>query len=401
MSSGQTASQVSQFLFQALRPDGTKKLGLRAARGEETLADELSRDDLILLKAWKLPLGAPEARGWSLSDEVNLNDQLAILLSRGVPLTEALEVCASVVNPRARQRVERMLEKVAAGSSFSDACQDDGGFDEVTIAVYRAAERTGDLAGAARRLAESARRRKEIASRTITIMIYPAAVAIIGAVIVFGMLAFIVPMLGSQVQELNRDINWFSAAVFGLGNWINANLLLAVSIIGAALIVGVLFRHRVLALFLRFLRMVPAVKRLLLTVETARFFSVMGAMTRSGVPLADALAAANKTISNPTLRTQLEKLRKDLVEGGVLRNLIDNITALPLATRRLLTAAERGGDLDSAFDALSEDLANEVQTRTGRLLAVLEPLIIVALFGVLGPLVLAIAIPMINIRTGA
>jgi type II secretory pathway component PulF len=66
---------------------------------------------------------------------------------------------------------------------------------------------------------------------------------------------------------------------------------------------------------------------------------------------------------------------------------------------RLLIAAERGGDLDSAFDALAEDMASDVEQRSARLLALLEPAVIVAMFAVLAPLVVAVAVPMMTTPT--
>jgi type II secretory pathway component PulF len=85
-----------------------------------------------------------------------------------------------------------------------------------------------------------------------------------------------------------------------------------------------------------------------------------------------------------------------MIEGGVLRILIEGVDALPLPTRRLLIAAERAGDLESAFETLADDMAVELDRRSTRLLAALEPLLIVLMFLVIGTLVLAIMIPLIK-----
>ena len=81
----------------------------------------------------------------------------------------------------------------------------------------------------------------------------------------------------------------------------------------------------------------------------------------------------------------------------MLQGLIDKVTALPLATRRLLMAAERAGDLDTAFDSLARDMADELDRRTSRLLALLEPAVIVLMFLIIGSMVLALMIPMLTI----
>lgn len=387
------------FLFQAMRPTGGKTLGVRTASDEGSLSDALRRDGLLLLRAWRVPIGAASEAGLSLKDEAALNEQIDSLLSRGVPLVEALEVGASVVSARSRPRIERLRELVAAGSTFSGACDKVGGFDEVTVAVYRAAERSGDLAGAAKRLAQSARRRLAIAGKTLTVMIYPAVVLTIATALLAALLVFIVPMLAEQIRQINPNLPWFSEIVFDFGTWTRDHLSLVIIALGALLIVAMLARERVLGAIARLGRRLPGIRSLLLTVEMTRFFSVMAAMTKTGVPLADALASGAGVISDRKLREQLTWLRQSLVEGGVLRILIDRVDALPLATRRLLIAAERGGDLDSVFDALAEDMSAEVDKRSSRLLAFLEPAVIILMFTILAPIIIAVAIPMMTVQT--
>ncbi len=395
------SSAPSQFVFRAMTPTGGTKLGLRAAVNEAQLSDQLRRDQLLLMRAWRIPVGSPAKFSIPLKDQAALNEQLSLLLSRGVPLVEALEVAGSVVTDTMKGKVALMREQVAAGASFSRACEMVGGFDTVSVAVYRAAERTGDLAGAAGRLAQSAKRRLAIAGKTITVLVYPAAVSIIAFTAFLGLLIFIVPQIASQIGQITKKINPFSEVVFSTGTWMREHLWLTVAILLGVVVTIVLVRRVLIEAFLTLGRRIPAIRNLLLTIEMARFFSVMAAMTRTGVPLADALATATGVISNPSLRAQLVQLQKSLVEGGLFRTLVEKVTEFPLATRRLLIAAERGGDLESAFDGLSADLSNEVDVRAARLTALLEPLLICLMFALIAPLILAIALPMMTARTGA
>jgi type IV pilus assembly protein PilC len=123
---------------------------------------------------------------------------------------------------------------------------------------------------------------------------------------------------------------------------------------------------------------------------------VMAATTRTGVPIADALAVANQVLGHPDMRRQLERLRTRLIEGGLLRQLIDEVTTLPIATRRLLVAAERAGDMESAFGTLAQDMTEQVDRTSTRLVSVLEPLAIIVLFAVIGSLIMAIMLPMLT-----
>jgi type II secretory pathway component PulF len=122
-------------------------------------------------------------------------------------------------------------------------------------------------------------------------------------------------------------------------------------------------------------------------------------MSKAGVPLADGLATANLVIGHPKLRKQLDNLRSKLVAGGLLRQLIEQVEALPLATRRLLLAAERSGDLDSAFGSLAQDMTDEVERQSSRLLAFLQPLLIVIMATLVGGLLMAILIPILTLSS--
>ena len=391
------ASNPRSFVFVAARSGGGRTVGMRAAPSERALAENLRKEKLLLLRSYRLPAWAATGGGMKLKDRAALNEQLGQLLSRGVPLVEALEVVAQTVAAPARRPVERMRELVAAGSSFADACQRVGGFDRVTIAVYRAAERTGDLAGAAKQLAGTMRRQIAVRSKSVTLLIYPTVVASISLIVTMVMLTVVVPMIGKAMAETRAKLPAYTTALVGLGSWMRDHF---AWVLGAALlaaILAVVWRRGLAFAAMRLARRAPLIRDVILAQESARFFSVMAAMTRSGVPLADALGVANEAVGLPTLRRQLTTLRTKLIEGGVLRMLIDGVTALPLATRRLLIAAERAGDMETAFDSLASDMADEVDRRATRLLNTMEPLLIVAMFVVIGGILLSVMIPMLTL----
>ncbi|MFZ4573422.1 MAG: type II secretion system F family protein [Phycisphaerales bacterium] len=387
----------SSFLVLAAKPGGGRRVDVRKARDRRHLAEQLKREKLVALKTWPIPSWASSPDKVGLKDQAELHQQLAQLLTRGVPLVEALEVTASVVSKGTRSRVERMRELVAAGASFSDACDQVAVFDKVTVAVYRAAERTGDLGGAAKQLSATARRQLAISGRVVTLLIYPIIVLTIGMIMTTFMLTFIVPKIGKAITEQGLKLPSYTQVMVAVGEFIGDNALYCA--LGVAIVLVALFivRAQLIKLGNRVLRGLPLFKDVVLAQETARFFTVMAAMTRSGIVLADALAVASNAIGHPLLKRQLITLRNRLVEGGILRQLIDNVDALPIPTRRLLIAAERAGDLESAFETLALDSAEELDRRSSRLMAALEPLLIVILFLVIGSLLLSIMVPLLKL----
>ncbi len=391
---GSSARGPRAFFFVAAKPTGGRAFGLQQARSERALAETLRRDRKVLLKSYRLPAWAATESRLTLKDQAELNQQLSQLLGRGVTLTETLEVVRSTVGPRATDIVERMREQVGGGASFSQACERAGVFDMVTIAVYRAAEKTGDLAGAAAQLAMSAKRQLAVRGKAGTLMLYPAIVLTISILVSIGIIVGIVPKIGEALEGADIELPAFTKLLVSLGQFLRDNALVCLAVGGAGLIALVVMRKQVLAAVARLSRRLPVMKDVVLAQESARFFSVMAAMSRSGVPLADGLAVGMESIAYPSLKREIGTLRQKLVEGGQLRVLIERVNTLPLATRRLLIAAERSGDLESAFNGLAADLADEVDRKAQRLLAVLEPVLIVLMFLMIGSLLMSIMVPL-------
>jgi general secretion pathway protein F len=394
-----TVRTSTAFFFLAATATGGKTLGIRQAASPRALADVLRKERLLLLKSYKLPKWATSEKGLKLKDRATLNEQLYQLLSRGVPLVEALEVTASAVGGPARPVVEKMRELVAAGSGFGDAAQRVGTFDRVTVAVYRAAEKSGDLAGAAKQLAITARRQMAISGKAATLMIYPAIVMTVAILVTSMLMTVIVPRIAKAMESLNAKLPWYTKMIMGVGIWSRDHALIILGVVAGLAIAGIILRKKVIAAVGQLSRRLPMIKEVVLAQESARFFSVMAAMTRSGVPLADALGVASEAVGHAALRKQLMTLRTKLIEGGVLRNLIEHTGVLPLATRRLLIAAERAGDMETVFDALATDMADETDRRATRLLAALEPLLIVGMFILIGSILVSIMVPLMTMAS--
>lgn len=385
------------YLFVAAKSDGGRSVGVLKARDRRQLSDNLRRDRKVVLRTWTLPAWVVTRSAMSLKDQAEVHTQLAQLLTRGVPLVESLDVTASGVSAAARPRVERLREMVAAGSSFADACQSVEGFDPVTIAVYRAAERSGDLGGAARQLSTTARRQMAVSGKVVTLLVYPTIVLAISILVSVLMLTVIVPKIGAAMLSANVPLPSYSVLTFKVGMFMRDNIawlgIGAVALIACA----VVFRKAIWNTISGVLRRMPLVKQVVAAQELTRFFTVMAAMSRSGVTFADSLGVATGAVTHPVLQGQLMKLRNRLIEGGILRNLIEDVDSFPMATRRLLIAAERSGDLQSVFETLSGDMAEEVDRRSARLLAALEPGLIVLMFLMIGSLLLSIMVPLMNI----
>lgn len=388
------------YAYMAAKPNGQRRFGVRQARDRRTLIDQLRRERLVPLQTWTLPAAFSTSSGdVGLKDQGEVHRQLAQLLTRGVPLVEALDVVGNAVSGGVRPRVQRIRDLVAAGASFADAAAQVQLFDRVTLAVYKAAERSGDLGGAAKQLAMTARRQLAIRGKAGTLMVYPVIVMTISLGVIIALLTVVVPRIGQTMMASGAALPPVTRLLIGTGAFLKEQWIWMFVAIAAAMVGAFLSRKVIFRLVGIVARYVPLLRDVVMAQEAARFFTVMSAMTKSGITLADALGVATDALGHPQLKSQLSTLRTRLIEGGILRQLIDNVTALPIPTRRLLIAAERSGDLESAFELLAEDMTDELERVSARLLAALEPTLLLVMFVVIGSLVMAIMYPIIQMAT--
>ena len=395
------ATAASSFLYLATRPEGGYRMGTVQGKDERHAVAQLRKQRLVPVRTVEIPKWAAGTGKVALKDQGEIHQQLAQLLTRGVPLVEALEVVEQSVSATAQPKVTKVREMVSAGSAFSNACFQTKLFDDVTVAVYSAAEKTGDLGGAAGQLNQSVRRQLAIRGKVGTLLAYPAMVLMISIASSLVLLTYVVPKVGLTLQEQlasqGGQLPLYTRVLMAVGIFIRDNWMWVLLATVVAIVAAIAFRAKLLLLAQAGLRRLPVMKDVVLAQESARFFTVMSAMSRTGIPLADSLGVAIPSVQHTQLRQQLMHLRTRLIEGGVLRQLIDRVSALPVGTRRLMIAAERSGDLQQAFETLGKDMEDELDRRTSRLLAILEPGLIVVMAVLIGGLILSIMIPMLTI----
>jgi len=303
-----SAAVTTPFIFVAVKPTGGRTLGVRYASDPSELATTLSQTNLLLLRSWRMPSWTARVDRLSLKDQAALNEQLGALVDRGVPLVEALEVAQTVVSKKSAPTIAKLRDSVSSGDSFADACRKSGAFDEVVSTVYRSAERAGQLGDSARRLAHSAKRRLQIGSKVATMMIYPSVVLAVAVVVTLIVLTMVVPRVADTLEQATGGLPWYTQLVLGVSLALRNNTMTIALAVGSALIVAILLRSVMLRVVAAALRRAPIFSTVMLTSESARFFSVMAAMTRTGVPLAEALSVATGVVTHRRLRHQLEEL---------------------------------------------------------------------------------------------
>lgn len=325
------------------------------------------------------------------------SQEMGTMLEAGVSLTDTLELMAA--EPGTGVAVRRLylwvLEELRQGKLLSSAMrQAEPAFPELMVEMIYASELTGSLGQTLLHLAVYYRREHTVNSRIGNALLYPKIIA----VVLFGSVCMIVYLIFPQfarlfafMEELPLPTRILFAIMDGLtkrGGILLVFLLLWAGFWNRAKHMNVVRRsiHR-LRLYL------PMTGRLMQIVCTARFARTLGTLYSASVPAADALLISGKTTGNVYLEEQIADAAEALKQGKALSRVLEDVDGLSEKLRVFVRIGEESGSLETMMLSLADILEDEAGQKTGQLLTILEPMMIVLMAVLVGFVMAAVLLP--------
>ncbi|MDE2397673.1 MAG: type II secretion system inner membrane protein GspF [Burkholderiales bacterium] len=398
------------YRFEALDAAGKSQSGLVEADNARLARSQLRSRNLVPLAV--LPVTQAGADGaaarftrrvFSSSTLSIWTRQLAGLVGSGLPLERALTALADEAeDQRQHELLAHLRSEVNAGSAFARALGTaPREFDEVYRAVVAAGEQSGALGAVLEKLADDLEERQALRAKLLGAMIYPIIVSVIALVIVTFLVTYVVPQVASVFISSKHALPALTVAMIGLSTFVRhwgwALVLLAGGGFGAFVLArrGAAFRERSDAALLR----LPLIGRLARGYNAARFAATLAMLASAGVPILKALQAAAETLGNRAMRADALDALAQVREGAPLASALAGKPRFPGLLGMFARLGEQTGELPTMLGRAAAQLGAEVQRRAIALATVLEPLMIVAMGGVVMLIVLAVLLPIIQLNT--
>ncbi|HSW07976.1 type II secretion system inner membrane protein GspF [Aquabacterium sp.] len=328
--------------------------------------------------------------------------QLAGLVGAGLPLERALTALSDEADdPRQRELVAHLRAEVNAGSPFARALGTaPREFDDVYRAVVAAGEQSGALGGVLERLADDLEERQALRAKLLGAALYPMIVSLIAVVIVIFLVSYVVPQVASVFVSSKRALPTLTVAMLAISSFVRHwgwLVLLGLIASGVGLSMALrneAFRRRFDAGWLT----LPLLGRLSRGYNAARFAGTLAMLANAGVPILKALQAAAETLGNRALRADAMDALVQVREGAPLASALAAKKRFPGLLAMFARLGEQTGQLPQMLDRAARQLSGEVQRRSMALATILEPLLIVAMGGVVMLIVLAVLLPIIQLN---
>jgi general secretion pathway protein F len=328
--------------------------------------------------------------------------QVAGLVSSGLPLERALTALTDEAeDERQRNLVAALRAEVNAGATFAKALsQHPGEFSDIYIAVIGAGEHSGNLGLVLERLADDLEERQALKSKLIGAALYPAIVTVVAIVIVLFLVGYVVPQVANVFAGSKRALPFLTVAMLGVSAFVRdygwmvlVVVVLAVVLLRYALR-GEAFRQRFDAGWLT----LPIIGKLSRGYNAARFAGTLAMLAAAGVPILKALQAAAETLGNRAMRADAMDALVLVREGAPLASAMSQKKRFPGLLAMFARLGEQTGTLPLMLQRAAVQLSTEVQRRAMQLATILEPLLIVAMGGVVMVIVLAVLLPIIQLN---
>lgn len=397
------------FQYQALDSAGKKSRGTLAAespgaarkllRTRQLHATELHAvSELQMAGRWEWGNIFKSRRRRKVLD---FTRQLATMVETNVQLTEALGVLiAQSDDPKFTQIVQNIRDEVVSGESLADGFKEyPNWFDSIYVSMVRVGEVTGNVGRSFRLLADYMSKRQRLEGKVKSALVYPIILIIVGFMVTVFMMTFVVPRMVAIIRKGGGQLPAPTAILMNISEFIIGYWWIVV----LAIVVGNYLLRRAIATtngrltFDRFKLRIPVVGELIRESVLARFASTLAALIRSGLPVAESLEVVAGVTGNAVMTRAVHAARERIIAGADVATPLRESEVVDAATAHMIAVGERTGELESMLVTIAESVEERTDINVQRISAIIEPVIIVVLAFVVGFIILAVILPILQV----
>ncbi len=405
---------MASFKYKALNTLGEQTEGVVEAEDLPSAITKLQDDSLSILsiKEKKKSFGIidffkelSKQRSPKDIDKVNFLRQLSMMLNGGHTLSEGLALCAEMSGKKPLQDaiVDMIVRLQQGGATFSTALEAQGKiFPPFLSKMIAVGERTGNLNVALERAADHMEQNSILKNQFINSLIYPAIVLLVALAVFTGLSFFVIPRFVDLFQGATPDnLPYVSRFMLGFSQWINIYgvpilIFLAAVILAVTIAYKLGFAKRTFDnIFIR----LPFIGTNLIHTNMAQMGWSMSALLKNEQSLIESLQFVADNATNYNIAASLSNAREAVIEGRTLGYGLRQ-PHIPAIVQQMCAVGERSGELPNATQSLGEYFQREAENRMIKLKAVMEPVTILFVAGIVGFVYLSFFNAVISIGSG-
>lgn len=397
---------MALYYYKALSKTGKKVTGTLDASSEVVVRSDLLAKSLYPIEIGLQKEASSEGTSFTLfqgsvafKDLMFFTKQLAILLRSGVPLVDSFDLLIEQFSGKLKSIIISLRDGLKEGRSLGDGLAEyPKTFSKIYIQLVRAGEATGKLEVILDRLTEYLERDEEIRKKLKSAMTGPLIQLSFVGLTVVVIMTMVIPNLTKMLTSIGKETPWATQMLIN-GSYLLQNHYMVLMVI--LLILAGLFEYwrstdsgkkTLDTIKLR----TPLIKHFARIGAVVQFTNTLGMLLESGVFLADALDLVCQIIDNKILVEKLTEAREKIVKQGKITEFLKETGIFPPMATYLINTGEQSGNLDSMLLTVAKNYESELSELTDSLTAVVNPLMMIVLGGVVGFIMFAIMGPILS-----
>lgn len=411
---------MANFKYTAIAQNGKQKTGSIEAPNKDEANAKLSAMGLMPTQIAQTSASTPTKAGASKSkgekkpgialgkvikseDLCTFTRQLATLLEAGLPLLRALEVMIRQErNLRFKVVLEKIAEQVKSGNSFSDGLmQHPKIFDRLFVNMVRAGEAGGVLDVVLSRLAGFMEKALKTQKKVKSAMVYPIVVVGVAVSIVALLMIVVVPKFQAIFDDMldGAALPGPTQLVIGISNFVKGNFIATLVLIAVAYFsFKFLMKTKVGSKAFNWLSIkLPKVGDLVRKVNIARITRTFGTLLSSGVPILQSITITKDITGNVFYHSALSRIHDSVRDGESLAAPMEREDVFPNMVTSMVDVGEETGELSTMLNRIADNYDEDVDNAVAGITSIIEPIMIVFLAVVVGFIVIALFLPIVEI----
>jgi type IV pilus assembly protein PilC len=393
------------YIWEATTRAGEHRSGTATADNEGQVSERLRQQGLTVSRVRKKPtefrlpaLGS----GVGLRDKVVFTRTFSTMVDAGLPIVQSLDMLAAQSeNLHFRRVLAGVKLEVESGRTLSEGMGSyPKVFDELFRNLVAAGEAGGILDVIFRRLAVYLEKAAELRRQLLRALVYPSAILVVGILVMMVMMTKVLPVFEKMFKDLGAgSLPAPTRFVLALSHALVDHLVL---IIGGTILLLVAF---IFALrtekgryaFDTVLLKTPIVGPVVRKIAVARFTRTLGTLLNSGVPILDALDIVAKTAGNTVVAKAIRYTRAKIEEGKDIASPLMETGVFPPMVVQMIGVGEQTGAMDDMLQKIADFYEDEVDVAVAAMTSLLGPLMVVALGGAVGGMLIAMYMPIFEV----
>jgi general secretion pathway protein F len=332
-----------------------------------------------------------------VEDLATATRQLATLLGAGLVLDEAIQtVAGQLERPLLATVLNRVREAVVQGEALHLALAAEVRiFPTIYLSMVEVGENSGTLDQALSNLADLLEDQARLRSRITAAMAYPLLMVLVGGGVLLFLVSFVLPKVTIMLVELDQVLPLPTRLLIAGSDLLRNYSWLIISLLIVALLIANRWASREKGRLIldRWRLKLPLLGRLNQLIATSRFSRTLATLLGGGQPLLRALEITGKLLDNLVLQQAIERSGRQVREGASLAAPLQKENIFPPMLIQMIAVGERSGELEQMLRRVAETCDQQIEMSINRMLALLEPVMILLMGGAVGFIVLAILLP--------